>query len=236
VFNKYAYGAYLIHELYPATRVFMDSRNDVYGEKLYGLYLNTLSDAQVAARTFANYAFDYVAIDYQFYPGRSPDRGLLTYLRSRPDEWVLVEFDDESLIYVRDTPEHSELIRRDAYRTLDPTSYEPGKLRAGSAQVRAAFATESSMALDRHPGSRATRLLAAEAAMVAGQDDTALDLYEQVLTADPGDIFALVAAARVALRLGRNDLGLAHYRHALALRPALDELRTELLQAEKREM
>ncbi|NIV37837.1 MAG: hypothetical protein GWN58_53020, partial [Anaerolineae bacterium] len=25
VFNKYAYGAYLIHELYPETRVFMDS-------------------------------------------------------------------------------------------------------------------------------------------------------------------------------------------------------------------
>ncbi|MCZ6651239.1 MAG: hypothetical protein O7D35_11290, partial [Acidobacteria bacterium] len=55
VFNKYAYGAYPIHELYPATRVFMDSRNAVYGEKLYELYLNTLQKEQVAAHTFSSY-------------------------------------------------------------------------------------------------------------------------------------------------------------------------------------
>ncbi|MCZ6833906.1 MAG: hypothetical protein O7F11_09190, partial [Acidobacteria bacterium] len=177
----------------------------------------------------------YVAIDYTFYPGRSPDQGLLSYLRSRP-EWVLVEFDDRSLIYVRDDPEHAELIRKDAYRTLDPTAYQPGRLRDGSARVRAAFTAESSMALARHPGSRAARLLRAEAALVAGQDSAALDLYEQVIAADPGDIFALVTAARVALRLGRSELGLAHYRHALALRPALDDLRAEFLQAEKRTM
>ncbi len=233
VFNKYAYGAYLIHELYPATRVFMDSRNAVYGEKLYKLYLNTLNVEQVAARTFKTYHFDYVAIDYTFYPGRSPDQGLLSYLRSRP-EWVLVEFDDRSLIYVRDGPEHADLIRRDAYRTLDPTAYAPGRLRDASARVRAAFAAESSKALARHPGSRAARLLSAEAALVAGRDTAALELYEQVLAADPGDIFALVTAARVALRLGQREQGLAHYRHALALRPALEDLRTEFLQAQER--
>jgi len=36
VFNSYASGAYLIDRLYPAVRVAMDSRNDVYGKSCTG--------------------------------------------------------------------------------------------------------------------------------------------------------------------------------------------------------
>jgi hypothetical protein len=227
VFNKYAYGAYLIHELYPATRVFMDSRNGVYGEELYRLYLDSLKDADVTARVFSRYRFDYVLVDYAFYPDRSPDQGLLAYLRQQT-EWVLVEFNDQSLIYARDQEGHENLIRRDGYHTLEPAFFQPGNLRNSDPATREAFARESRRAMDRHPRLRSTRLLMAEAELTAGRSEAALDLFEEVLGDHPEDVFALVAAARVARHLDQVDRARRHYLRALELRPALDDLRREL--------
>ena len=227
VFNKYAYGAYLIHELYPETRVFMDSRNGVYGEELYRLYLDSLGNAEVTARVFSRYRFDYVLVDYRFYPEQSPDKGLLAYLRQQP-EWVLVEFNDQSLVYARDQAGHENLIRRDGYDTLDPVLFQPGKLRNSDPATREAFSRESRRAMDRHPRLRSTRLMMAESELTAGRSEKALDLFEAVLNDHPDDVFAMVAAARVATHLKQIDRARMHYLRALQLRPALDELRREL--------
>jgi hypothetical protein len=227
VFNKYAYGAYLIHELYPDTRVFMDSRNGVYGEELYRLYLNSLRDAGVTARVFTRYRFDYVLVDYKFYPDKSPDQGLLSYLRRQP-EWILVEFNDQSLVYARDQAGHEGLIRRDGYDILDPAAFQPGELRNSDAGTRDAFARESRRAFARHPHLRSTRLLMAESELTAGRSERALDLFEEVLTDHPDDVFALVAAARVASHLNQFGRARMHYLRVLELRPALDDLRQEL--------
>jgi hypothetical protein len=43
LFNEYAWGGYLIDRLYPNTPVFIDGREEFYGDKIFGDYIHILS-------------------------------------------------------------------------------------------------------------------------------------------------------------------------------------------------
>lgn len=228
VFNTYTYGAYLIHELFPDTRVFMDSRNGVYGEELYELYRRSLTDERTAAEVFARYAFDYVVVDYEFFPARSDHPGLFRYLQRNRDDWVLVYFDDRSVVYVPNVPRHADLVARDGYRTLDPVGFVPGSLDGMSPAERARFDAESRRALERRPGDRSRRLLRAEALQHAGRVEDARALFGEVLERDPNDLYSLIAAARIDAAAGRVADARRLYDRVLGLRPGYAQVRAEM--------
>jgi hypothetical protein len=227
VFNKYAYGAYLIHELYPGTRVFMDSRNDVYGPKLYETYLSALHKAAVAERVFAIHDFDYVLVDYAFYPRPTEDAGLFAFLR-RHEEWVLVYFDDTSVLYLRDDEENANLIARDGYRVLDPEAYRPGAGRELSRDDLAVYDRESERALRRQPASIVARMLRVDCLVALRRYTEALEVLEEVIRDDPHNLFALVSGARLARDLGDPERARALYRRARQLHPGIETLRLEM--------
>jgi hypothetical protein len=227
VFNKYAYGAYLIHELFPGTRVFMDSRNMVYGPALYKDYLDALREPEVTERVFATHHFDYVLVDHAFFPRRSEDAGLFEYL-SKHDEWVLVYFDDTSVLYLRRSPAFARIIARDGYSMLDPPGYRPGAASRLPPGDLAVFQRETQRALRQRPDAVATRLLRAEYLLAVGRDAEALDTMEDVLVNEPNNMYALVSAARLARELGRRERALKIYRRAVGLRPGLAEVQVEL--------
>jgi predicted TPR repeat methyltransferase len=69
------------------------------------------------------------------------------------------------------------------------------------------------------------RLLAAEKALEAGQDEVAERLFAQVAAADPRNAIAVVGLARVASRHGDVDEATAHARRALEIDPEDDAAR-----------
>jgi hypothetical protein len=226
VFNKYAYGAYLIHRLFPSTRVFMDSRNLVYGPVLYKAYLDALRGREAAERVFSSHRFDYVLVDYAFFPRQSEDTGLFEYLAEH-DEWVLVYFDDISVLYLRRSPAFDAIIERDGYTLVDPVRYRPGAASRLPPGDLAVYQRETGRALDLRPDAVATRLLRVEYLLAVARDVEALDLLDGVIADEPNNIYALVSAARLARELGRRERALRLYRRAGALRPGLEEVRSE---------
>lgn len=233
VFDKYSYGAYLIYELFPETRVYMDSRNGVYGEDLLRTYLKALYDRKTTDQVFRANRFDYVLVDYAFYPEPMIHPGLFSYLADHP-EWVLVYFDDTSVLFLRDRPEHAAAIARDGYRVLDPLRYRPGFLKGLSPRDRARYKLESRQALLRVPRSLTAKFLRAEFLIASGQLRNALELLEKVLDQEPNHLFALGTAAQIARKLGDQEQALALYHRALLVDPRQVRMEREMRDLEEK--
>ena len=117
-FNPYTYGTYIIHELYPETRVVMDSRDLPYGESLYLEHQEAMMRVDAFEVLFNKYHIDYIVLNFQ-------QDDLLDHFKylKKTGEWVLVYFDDRNVVYVRNTPENKKLIERDGYFHLAPGAY-----------------------------------------------------------------------------------------------------------------
>lgn len=82
MFNTYHYGGYLIYRLYPAQKVFIDGRADMYGDAFLAEY-GAISDGAENWRTlFDKYRIDYVIVQ-----------------RSQPLRQLLLERGDFNLVY-----------------------------------------------------------------------------------------------------------------------------------------
>ncbi|MEI6634000.1 MAG: hypothetical protein WCP22_09295 [Chlamydiota bacterium] len=111
IFNSYGIGGYLIWRLYPRTRVFVDGRVEMYGTgflKTYMLYWQP----EVWEWYVGNYGITCAVID------REPNY-TTRYLDENPG-WALVFFDDRAMVYLRNTPQNEDLIRRHRYRFIRP--------------------------------------------------------------------------------------------------------------------
>jgi tetratricopeptide (TPR) repeat protein len=114
LFHAMADGSYLTWAARGRFPVFVDGRLEVYGEAFIEDYLNVaVGDWDGFAR---RHGINAVMVH------REHLRPLLKDLRARPD-WVLVHIDPRDLVYVRDIPEHAELIRR--YRVEPDIPWRP---------------------------------------------------------------------------------------------------------------
>ena len=145
---------------------------------------------------------------------------------------VLVYFDDTSVLYVADRPEHATLIAQDGYRIVDPVKYRPGLGSQMDVATRAIYDAETERAVRRNPGSVVARLMRAEALSNQGDKAAALEMAEDVLEDDPKNFVTLVVAARLSRQLGHREASLGHYRRALQFNPAMEHVRREMEQLE----
>jgi hypothetical protein len=211
VFNSYETGPYLIYRLYPAIRVAMDSRNDVYGENLYGEYELALRDREILGALLGR--IDAAAVVLGWMGGTPPPAARL--LRT-VGSWRPVYFDDAAIVYMRSDGGWPGLVARDGYTILDPADYRPGGLRredAGRALAEADRAVRSGR------GSSIARVMRIDALMALGRRDEALLDEERLLATRPALASIYVLLGDLHLGLGDRDTAAARYRRALDLEP-----------------
>lgn len=119
LFHDMADGAYVAWAAEGRLRVFVDGRLQLYGEDFVKAYVEVGPASWDAfARRFR---INTVLLEHQrFIP-------LIQKLRSS-SEWALVHLDNREVVFVRDAPEHAELIRRfriDARQPWTPRRPEP---------------------------------------------------------------------------------------------------------------
>ncbi|MBI5239679.1 MAG: hypothetical protein HY926_04345 [Elusimicrobia bacterium] len=111
MFNTYGLGGYLIWRAWPRRQVFVDDRDAAYGAEFIAEAARW-SRPEVWERLDARWGFDYALV------GNSP--GYAAGVLDASPRWALVFWDDAALVYLKRTPAHFALIRRDAYRRLQP--------------------------------------------------------------------------------------------------------------------
>jgi len=107
IFNQFNHGSYLIYRLFPKKKVFIDGRTELYGEPFFKDYEKILTvDKDTINNIFNKYDINTVLLSEIVADGDLP-----RYLFDSPD-WALVYFDENSLIFLKNTPQNKMLINR----------------------------------------------------------------------------------------------------------------------------
>ncbi|MFH1726346.1 MAG: tetratricopeptide repeat protein, partial [Elusimicrobiota bacterium] len=113
MFNEYESGGPLIYMGHPARKVFIDGRNVEYGPELVRAALSW-HRPEVWKALDGRYRFDYAVIR------RHVSGAYTSRVLDELPEWRLVYWDDEAMVYLRDTEEHAGLIARHGYELVRP--------------------------------------------------------------------------------------------------------------------
>jgi hypothetical protein len=97
MFNDMAYGGYLIYELWPDHRVFIDTRTMVYGDEFLKRYSNALFDKAAFQGVVDEFDVGYVIYDSRQLISSNPP---LAFLFTDP-EWKLLYSDQNSALFYK---------------------------------------------------------------------------------------------------------------------------------------
>ena len=92
IYNRYGWGGYLIHQLYPEYRVYIDGRADVYGDQFFKEAMHTYDGLSNWQAPLDKYGIQTVIID--------PDVALSSLLKS-DKQWTKVYEDHQAIIFRR---------------------------------------------------------------------------------------------------------------------------------------
>jgi hypothetical protein len=121
IFAEDEWGDYLIYNLYPSKKVFIDGRSDFYGDKFCEGYLHLMDVRWDWQKTLDRYAIDTILI--------SPKFALTSALKLSPD-WRVVYDDRTSLIFRRKSRNQDSLVTSSEGKQRDrvitnPTTRDP---------------------------------------------------------------------------------------------------------------
>lgn len=92
IYNRYGWGGYLIYQLYPEYRVYIDGRADVYGDTFFTEAMRVYDGVGNWKEPLDRYGIQTVIID--------PDVALATVIRN-DNAWSKVYEDDQAVIFIR---------------------------------------------------------------------------------------------------------------------------------------
>lgn len=130
LFNDVKFGGYLAWTRYPAGRVFIDGRNEIYDSLLEEVFASLASWERWEA-LLERYGIDAAmlrrgqlqAVQYApEAPGAPPRREMRAFSAAyfQPVRWALVYWDDDALVFVRrDDPRYRNLLARE-FRIVNP--------------------------------------------------------------------------------------------------------------------
>jgi tetratricopeptide (TPR) repeat protein len=109
-FNDFNSGAYLVGRTYPNIKVFIDGRTEVYGPEFFRFYQSMweFDDADAFEQALTRYNITGVLLNSVYQP--IPD-SVLKRLYERK-EWVVVYFDYDGLIFLKDIAQNQEVIAK----------------------------------------------------------------------------------------------------------------------------
>jgi hypothetical protein len=93
MYNRYGWGGYLIYQLYPDYRVYIDGRADVYGDAFFAEAMRVYDGAGDWTSSLDRYGIKTVLI--------SPDAPLANLLRNDRGKWTVVYEDNQAIIFSR---------------------------------------------------------------------------------------------------------------------------------------
>ena len=237
VFCADHHGGYLIWQLYPRFRPYIDTRLVLRSADEYAAYLRLADEPERFDSFQARHGFAYVVLPVLF-----PDRyqRLIAHLYQN-SEWKLLYTDGSEVLFGR-----RDLIRNVAEQPLT----EAGARESISADLRRRFGTlpkvhaaarislstlygalgqfDSAQRTLRDLATPEARALEARLHFAAGELDVAQRLARQGLASDHEDVQSLNLMALLALRRGDIGQGLLFLRRALDVRP-FDPEATQLL-------
>lgn len=234
MFNTYGMGGYLIWELWPGKKVFIDGREDVYLKPgVLEEYVRCFESRERWHALVARYGIDFAILRYPESPPSSPERSVEVLAFSR-QEWALIYFDEVAAIYARRNGLNDELIRKSEIRMVQPlqlSSYldeiarDPMRMRQFLAEIQAN--------LEQHPSSFRNHFTLGMLAVKRGPDHLgeALREFERTIEINPDFAPAYVNLGSIYRHLGRNREAEKVLKKALSLednplaRSQLDQLR-----------
>jgi len=108
IFNQFNYGSYLIYRLFPKQKVFIDGRTELYGDDFFKDYQKILAVDKGAIDDI----FDKYNINTVLLREIGDDFGTLASYFFNSRVWALVYFDENSLIFLKDSPQNKLLVSR----------------------------------------------------------------------------------------------------------------------------
>lgn len=128
MYNWYETGGYIAWALGPERKIYMDGRylfHPLLAQERPPKLINVEGLTRHWQRLFLRYNVDYAIVSYPGYY-RSSQGALFSPLNVMfpPSAWALVYWDDASLVFLKRTPAHRDLIRQFEYRFLFPYNFE----------------------------------------------------------------------------------------------------------------
>jgi len=120
MFNTYGIGGYLIWNLWPEQKVFIDGREDVYlAAGVLEEYLDRFASKESWNSLVNKYDVDFAILNYPEKVPSRPDNSLEVLAFPRTN-WALVYFDDVVTIYVRRNRMNDAVIRNHEIHLVQP--------------------------------------------------------------------------------------------------------------------
>jgi tetratricopeptide (TPR) repeat protein len=220
-FVSYSEAAQLIHRMYPAVKVNMDSRNDVYGEALYREYLDALASPEAMQAYLRRYPVDFFLLKYQPW---LPE--IFATLEST-GEWAPVYYDDAWFVLVRLRAETEALVRREAFHVLRPYRLDPREVDGSNATE---LLGEAERAIRNCPSAVLGYFMMGEALRVLGRREEAVAATREVLARKPDDVSAYARLAEDYAAMGKREEAIAMLERAVRLNPRFTKAREFLEQ------
>ena len=173
LYNDVRFGGYLIWRRFPEHQVFIDGRNEVYPRLLREVFA-AVNDSRAWQAFLEGHDIDAAFVRYSpslervVLPGSNgqPDRVLERAFSANHfpgQEWALVYWDDDAMIFARRSPENEAVIARLEYRAVQPEDWR--YILAGVLVGRvdpAPIVAELERKLLEDPGSLRARVLLAQ--------------------------------------------------------------------------
>lgn len=110
IFNNYDNGGYLIFNLFPDEKVFIDNRPEAYPPYfIQDIYVKMQEDEEVWSRKSKEYGINTI---FFYRHDLTPWAQTFLISRIRDEEWIPVYVDDYTLILVKNTEENSNIIKK----------------------------------------------------------------------------------------------------------------------------
>lgn len=179
IFNSYRFGGYLLYELYPDHRAFIDGRPYVYSDALFQDYRMVINAGTDWMSVLDKYEINTLFLAYETGWG-SEEYGSLPHALAASGRFALVSWDDTCMVYARRIPEHQAQIERDEYRGVIPSDEGAEWLSADHAlQIRAL--DELNRKIEADPYSAKAHRIAGNILSQMGRDDEAETAFRKAI-------------------------------------------------------
>ena len=153
LFHDLYTGGYLLHELGPETKVFIDGRLEVYKGAPWNDYFGPVDGTLTTADLFAKYGVKTCVLDIR---GSVNNPGSIAVQLARKPDWKLVYFDDQYGVLVHEEPGTADYLKGKVYEFVNPLN------------------RDLLMKAYENPGSRAKAIAEAQRAVTDGSQNSKL--------------------------------------------------------------